>query len=149
MNIYQVTDLVQLKELLPLAYSYYSEGVLPYGFNENHWLNEWSEMLSFGAGKMWAAKHRSGAPCGAMGGLMSYHSASGDLTFGEHFFYCPEGSNGAGLWLYKRAENDLQDLGVKRIYLNSRLNFKPERVGKFYSYMGFRPNEIQWVKEIN
>lgn len=145
---YSIDELSGLKSLLPLAYEYHSLGVIPYKFNETHWLNQWTELLASGAGKIWAHNAPCGAPCSALGGVLSHDFSAGDLVFGECFFFSSTASYGGGLWIFKKAEKDLEDLGVKRMYFHSRLNFKPERVAKFYSYMGFQPNEIQWVKEI-
>lgn len=148
MNTYKVTELSQLKSLLPLAYEYHSLGVLPYSFNETHWLNEWTELIACGVGKIWARNGSLDTPVNALGGVLSHDLSSGDPIFAELFFFSSTASSGEGIWTLRDAEQDLADIGIKRMYIQSRLNFKPERVAKFYSYMGFQPNEIQWVKEI-
>lgn len=126
---------------------FYATGALAGELNFDQWQRHWERILLLEQGIIWAA-FRDGEAVAAIGGYCGKDQSNSDLVFTEKFFFARNLGKGTGMRLLVQAESDLKDLDVKRIYMINLVNYEPEKAIKLYTYMGYKPAEVLWIKEL-
>ena len=129
---------------------FYATGAIPGELNLESWINHWQYAIEAGHGFVWAVVDEdSGEALAALGGYIGTDQSNAlDLVFTERFFFSRHASRGVGLKLIQQAERDMLDHGVDRIYMIHLANHEPEKAAKLYTYLGYAPSEVLWVKEV-
>jgi GNAT superfamily N-acetyltransferase len=141
---------LEVEKLQEGCKEFYSTGHILGDLDIDIWTRHWEGAISQGYGRVWAVIDRaSGAALGALGGYVGQDQSNTDLVFTEKFFFSRKMGRGTGLKLIKYAEEDLKGEGIKRIYMINLINHEPEKAVKLYSYLGYAPSEVLWVKEVS
>jgi len=147
-HVKRVVNKEDIDKMIYGAQEYHSTANLPYRFDGSYWSMFWCIKCDNGGGYIWAAYDDQDRPVNALGGFVGHDQNSGDRIFTEAFFFAAKGGSGQGMKVLQEAERDLKEIGVARMHLSSHLDFRANRTAKFYSCMGFKPDQIMWSKDL-
>jgi GNAT superfamily N-acetyltransferase len=144
-----IKDLHVLKENILMAQSFFNECGLPGTFKIEAFLHNWSMLLEKNFGIIFALQ-KDEKVVGMLGGILSPDINSGELTATEAFWYVmPENrKTPESLKLLLVFEKWAIEIGAKKIIMAHLLSSMPERLGTFYERRGYKPVEIQYVKQV-
>lgn len=129
--------------------SFFKECGLPGKFKYVAFLHNWTLFLEKNIGAMWAFL-KDGKPVGLLGGILAPDMNDGELLAVETFWYVmPEHRNSMeSIKLLMVFELWARDVGAKRIMMAHLLSSMPEKLASYYEKRGYRPLEINYVKEL-
>jgi GNAT superfamily N-acetyltransferase len=107
----------------------------------------WTELLSTGAGVIFAALDH-GAVIGAIGGIVHREIYGPRMIAEEFFWFVRPGARGAGVALYRRFEEWARAKGAHQLHMVHMCDSMPEKVARFYLRSGFEPAEIRYGKDL-
>jgi hypothetical protein len=85
---------------------------------------------------------------GIITGMIVKDFLSGDYIFQEVMWYVLKENRSAGVFLFKRMEEELKQNSVKRIIMAHLANETGEKLAEFYKKSGYKPLEVQYIKEL-
>lgn len=143
----QVDDLPRLREM---GRSFFREGRLPGRFNPESFERMWGVMMEAGASAVFAIE-ADGDVAGALGATLFPDPASGQLTASELFWYVMPAHRSnprIGMRLLKAFEAWGKKNGAQRLMMAHELTLMPRRLSEFYKRMGYRAQEVHYLKEV-
>lgn len=146
-------ELSQLtREELPAAtevlHRFYEEGKLPGKMSDESFVRSWGSFLRSDTGTIIAEKE-DGKITGLLGAILFPDLNNGDLVATEAFWYVDPQHRGGGIKLFNRFEEWGKARGAKRLIMVHLLSSMPEALNRFYKRRGYRPVEVNYVKEID
>jgi GNAT superfamily N-acetyltransferase len=142
-----------LPKLEPLAKEFYASsevlGGFSNAFNTQRFQEIWTDLLNKRSGVILLLEHEfSGTIIGALGGVMFPEIYTGKPTATEFFFFVSKDSRGDGLKLYRAFERWARLMKCSEIRMVHLWDVMPEKVGKFYTRLGFVPTEVHYKKQL-
>jgi GNAT superfamily N-acetyltransferase len=138
----------QLVELHGAIKEFYQK--MPYAkkaLDADVWADKWIGLIENGTGTVIAALKDDKIIGGI--GLITFPAFEDDaMTTQEAFWYVQEGHRGAGISLYKAAEEYVRAIGCDRFTMIFLETSMPTKVENFYKKMGFKKAETTYIKEL-
>lgn len=138
----------QLVELHGAIKEFYQK--MPYtkkALDAGVWADKWLGLIQAGTGTVIAALKDDKIIGGI--GLLTFPAFEDDaLNTQEAFWYVQEGNRGAGISLYKAAEEYVRAIGSDRFTMIFLETSMPTKVENFYKKMGFKKAETTYIKEL-
>ena len=85
---------------------------------------------------------------GIIGGFLVNNLTNGKPALQEVVWYVDKAHRSHGRKLLEYFEQAAKTMGAAHIIMGLMCNSKAEKLGKFYERMGYKPFEIQYMKEI-
>lgn len=132
-----------------VANSFFTECQLPGHFCHEAFIHNWKLIFDAKLGAMWKLVI-DGKIVGLMGGILSPDMLDGQLIATEAFWYVhPDFRRSKwGLKLIAYFEQWARSCRAQRLIMAHLLVGFPESLAAYYSRKGFRPVEINYVKEL-
>lgn len=145
----KLEDLKSLAEAQILGESFFKECGLPGSFKHEAFIHNWTLFLSTNIGAMWAFV-KNDKVVGLLGAILSPDMNDGELVAMETFWYVhPKHRNSIeSVKLLMVFELWAQKIGAKRIMMAHLLSSMPKKLASYYERRGYRPLEINYVKEL-
>ena len=89
-----------------------------------------------------------GDPVGLIAGAFVENLSNGGVALQEVVWFVDKKHRSQGKWLLREFENLGKTRGAKHIVMALMCNSKAEKLGKFYERLGYKPFEIQYMKEL-
>lgn len=149
MNVRPVT-IPELPRVASVGFTFFKEGDIPGGFVPEVFIRNWTDLLLNNRGVFYGAFTPEGMFTGGLGALLCPDLNNGQVMAVECFWYVlPEfrGGTAAGR-LLKAFERWAREQGAKRMVMVHLLNLTPTELHNTYKRLGYRPVEVNYVKEL-
>ncbi len=139
-------NFVEIKILGP---SFFSECGLPGSFKFEAFIHNWTLFLQTNIGAMWTMA-KGEKVVGLLGGILAPDMNDGELMAMETFWYVhPDHRNSIeSVRLLMTFEIWAREMGAKRVMMAHLLSSMPEKLAAYYERRGYRPLEINYIKEL-
>jgi len=88
-------------------------------------------------------------PVGVIAGFLTHNLTNGKLAVQEVIWYVDKDHRSHGKKLMDAFENLARERGASSVVMALMCNSMSDRLDKFYKRLGFRPFEVQYIKELN
>jgi len=89
-----------------------------------------------------------GKPVGVIAGMMVNNLTNGKPAVQECVWYVEKAHRAHGKLLMNEFEGLAKDLGAESVVMGLMCNSMSERLDKFYTRLGYRKFEVQYIKEL-
>jgi len=88
-------------------------------------------------------------PVGVIAGVLVNNMTNGKPAVQEVIWYVEKGYRSHGRLLLEALEEGAKDLGAESIVMGLMCNSMQDRLDKFYTRLGYKKFEVQYIKELN